>query len=58
MAETMTFERWLAKVDYHITRIVGLTHRDIADWTWYDAWADGVSSLEAAQTALINEMEG
>ena len=46
------FGLWLALVDRRMGRAVGVTHRDIADWTWHDAFDDGVSPSEAAREAL------
>lgn len=43
------FGLWLYLVD---RRIGFLTHRDIADWHWRDAFDDGVSPTEAAREAL------
>lgn len=46
------FALWLAIVDGRMARSVGVTHRDIADWTWRDAYDSGMSPSEAAVEAL------
>jgi hypothetical protein len=46
------FALWLKLVDRRMGRAIGLTHRDIGDWTWRDAFDDGVSPREAAFDAL------
>ena len=51
----INFTRWLANVDQHLLRMVGLTHRDIADQTWRDWFEDDVSPVHAAREALFNE---
>jgi hypothetical protein len=48
----MSFDDWLRYVDMHMVRAVGLNHRDIADWTWYDAYEAGVSPVDAAREAI------
>lgn len=48
----LTLEAWMAKVDGTIMAICGLTSGDIADWGWWDAWADGLTPDEAAECAL------
>lgn len=43
------FALWLLMVD----RAIGfLSHRDLADWHWRDAYDDGVSPREAAEEAV------
>jgi Family of unknown function (DUF5419) len=43
------FAIWLKLVD----RSLGVvSHRDIADWSWRDAYNDGVEPSEAAKEAL------
>lgn len=46
------FGLWLFMVDRKMRRLVGIGHRDIADWHWHDAFDDGVSPSEAARDAL------
>ena len=51
-----TFDAYMARVDVLIGRVLGgLTHRDIADWRWYDAWAGEVPPREAVAEALREE---
>ncbi|WP_036446826.1 DUF5419 family protein [Mycolicibacterium hassiacum] len=52
----VSFERWLAGVDHVIGSLTGgLTHRDIADQTWYEWWADEYTPAMAAREALARE---
>ncbi|ASZ75254.1 hypothetical protein PBI_MISSWHITE_88 [Mycobacterium phage MissWhite] len=52
----MSFERWLAGVDRVIGSMTGgLTHRDIADQTWHEWWADEYTPAMAAREALARE---
>lgn len=50
-----TFETWLSDVDTELLAIAGLTHRDLADQTWWDWWADELSPAEAAELTLEDE---
>lgn len=50
----MTFEEWLSRVDLSIQSLVGLTHDDIDDWCYRDAYEDDVSPAVAARRALSN----
>lgn len=50
-----SFALWLALVDNRIGRLIGLGHRDIADWTWYDGFESGMSPRDAAIEALQND---
>lgn len=49
------FGLWLHLVDRQLRRKVGLTHRDLVDWTWRDAFEDGLTPREAALEALEND---
>ena len=52
----MTFDAYMARVDNLIGRVLGgLTHRDIADWRWYDAWEGEVPPRAAVVEALREE---
>ena len=42
------FALWLMMVD---RRLKPLSHRDLADWHWRDAFDDGVDPAEAAKDA-------
>lgn len=46
------FALWLSLVDRRMSNSVGVTHRDISDWTWADAFEDEMSPREAAREAL------
>lgn len=50
-----SFGEWLRQVDGVLRQAVGLTHRDLADQTWRDWHASGMSPREAAFEALENE---
>lgn len=52
----MSFEEWMQQVNVHLGALVGLGHRDIADWRYRDAYDDEVSPREAALSALDNDM--
>ena len=45
------FGAWLLLVDREL-RSYGVSHRDLADWTWRDAYDDGVAPAEAAWEAM------
>lgn len=49
------FALWLANVDHRMSRMVGLTHRDIGDWGWRDAYEAGESPRDAAREGLRND---
>lgn len=55
MASRMTFEQWLRRVDGAMSVMVGLTHSDIADWNWYDAYESGETPRVAARQALAED---
>ena len=42
------FALWLMLIDRHLAP---LSHRDLADWHWRDAFDDGVTPAEAARDA-------
>lgn len=46
------FALWLRLVDRVLSRRYGLTHADLADWTWRDAYLYAVSPRDAAMEAL------
>lgn len=52
MHDETGFENWLARVDAELLGICGLTHSDLADWTYADAFLDGVTPREAAESVL------
>lgn len=51
----LNFDQWLRLVDRIMGGLVGLTHSDIADWAWYDAWEGGESPRVAAISALQDD---
>jgi hypothetical protein len=50
------FDKWLGKVDSHISALCGLSHFDLADRPYYDMFEGGCTPQEAAEEAL--EYEG
>ena len=52
--EYATFEQYMAAVDSFMVGECGLTHADIDDWTWRDAYESGDAPEEAARDAMIN----
>jgi len=51
----MNFEQWMRLVDIAISKFSydsGITHLDLCDWRYRDAFEDGCSPKEAAQEAL------
>jgi hypothetical protein len=53
--EEMTFEEWLAAVDRDLMKLCKLTHRDLADYNYRDAFEDELTPLEAAWEVLVEE---
>jgi hypothetical protein len=52
----MTFNEYMDRVDALIGRVLGgMTHRDIADWHWYDAFDSEMSPRLAVIEALREE---
>lgn len=51
------FGVWLIFVNRHL-RPLGVTYRDLADWTWRDAFDDGMSPVMAARDALAADEIG
>jgi hypothetical protein len=49
------FALWLALCDAACARMVGVGIFDIADWTWADAYGDGMSPREATGEALADD---
>lgn len=45
---------WLMLVNVKMMRLVGIGYHDIEDWTWADAYEDGMSPSEAVREALAN----
>lgn len=53
--DKVAFQAWMRRVDACVARKVGLTTSDLADWTWADAFSDGMSPSEAA-AAFLDEV--
>lgn len=54
----MNFEKWMELVDAAINVKSfgsGITHLDLCDWLYYDAFEDGCTPEDAAQSALQND---
>lgn len=49
-----TFRSWMVEVDREIQVRCGLQAEDIEDWTYRDAFDDGMDPEEAAIQALEN----
>lgn len=49
------FRAWLAKVDAAIARKCGLSHLDLGDWRYRDAYEDGLSPAHVARLVLAEE---
>lgn len=52
MVDGLTFQQWLKAVDRVLMARVGVGHRDLADWMWWDAWESGMSARDAALEAF------
>ena len=52
MAQKLTFEEWMKKVDSIIEARTGMTHMDLPDWSYAQAHEDGVTALSAASRAI------
>ncbi|AHG23872.1 hypothetical protein CH25_gp14 [Mycobacterium phage EagleEye] len=48
----MSFARWLGEVDRFMLGTYGVTHGDIADWLWHDAYDAGQGPRSAAREAI------
>jgi len=53
--DQLTFPDWLERVDQALVELVGLTHRDLVDQTWFDWFESEYTPLEAAQEALAQD---
>jgi Family of unknown function (DUF5419) len=45
-----TFEEWMFKVDQILVRWFGLPSMDMPDWHYANAFEDGLSPMEAAES--------
>jgi hypothetical protein len=45
----------MAAVNAVMAREYGITSRDIADWSWYDAFESGETPVDAAMAAVAND---
>jgi hypothetical protein len=48
----LTFDAWMRAVDEALIRKVGVSSNDLPDWTYRDAYEDGLTADEAAGAAL------
>jgi len=53
----MTFDEWMERVDAEIGKLTYgmITHSDLVDWMYYDAFEDGATPAEAARDAIEND---
>ena len=51
----LRFATWWLMVDRACMRKIGLTTHDIADYTWRDAYDDGMSPSDALADALASD---
>ena len=51
----LTFRQFMEEVDEAIDLQVGMSHMDIADYAYWDAWNDGSNPDDVAQAALAEE---
>lgn len=49
------FAVWLMTVDRDLRNKVQVTHRDLSDWSWRDAYDNGTSPQDAAAQALAED---
>ena len=49
---------WLVLVDVYLRRTLGVTHADLADYTWHTDYRAGVSPRAAADEALARDDAG
>lgn len=52
----LAFEQWLVDMDAIFVKVFGLSYQDYPDWTWRDAFEDGLSPEEAVE-AYGEEMD-
>jgi hypothetical protein len=50
-----SYEEWMAEVDSAIGEACGLSHDDLADAGYWDAWAGGMEPEEMAAEVLASE---
>lgn len=48
----LTFQQWMQQVDRELVSRCGLTHRDLADFKFHDAYADECDPTEVAVEVL------
>ncbi|ALF00962.1 hypothetical protein SEA_SERENITY_95 [Mycobacterium phage Serenity] len=51
----MSFQLWMANLDAYMQETFGVGRGDIADWTYRDAYDDGLTFREAAHRAINHE---
>jgi len=49
------FAVWLMLVDRALMKSIRFTHRDLADWSWRDAYDNGTSPQDAANQAVAED---
>lgn len=51
----LTFKQWLAKVDAILSKRIGLTHSDLADFNSADCWKEEMTPKEGAEECLYGD---
>lgn len=52
MPQKLRFESWMVHVDCYLLKACGLSHKDIDDWAYRDAYDAGKTPKTAASKAL------
>ena len=53
----LTFAQWLRAVDAKVGQLCGMSYRDLPDYCYADAYADGVSPALTAKRVVRSAME-
>lgn len=51
----MSFDEWIGKVDAFLIAEIGLSHMDMEDWLWYDAYESGMKPEDEAKEFLYEQ---
>jgi hypothetical protein len=55
MSDKLRFNAWMARVDGHLTSLVGMSSMDLADCAYWDYWDSDMDSKQAALEALSEQ---
>ncbi len=58
MKRTITFDEWLKAVDDEVWAKAGMSHLDLPDWGYRDAYDDRRSPAAAARSAIRAAKDG